>query len=492
MYNVVPKFRALTRSTAVSGLLLLFLSVQPRALVATAQHNTQHPDHDQVESGMTHQFISALKAYRTQDYGTAQRQLESLVKSTPNSFEVNELLGLVYVAQGKPQEANQFLAKAVKLRPNVAAARTALATNQLALHQEDQAEIQFKKIAQLEPKSYDANHNLGEFYIQTARIADAIPFLTRAQEIDPAAYNNGYDLALALEQTGQLEKARQQLQKLISAHDSAELRGLLGEIEEKLRNYVSSAAQYEQAVHMEPSEENILNWGAELLLHQTFVAAIEVFKAGTERFPQSAQLQNGLGIAFYGAGQMDDAAHAFFRASDLLPSDPLPLSFMGKACDGTSPELSTRIRSRLQNFINHGAQSADLNYYLAVCLWKGNQIDSSPELTTQIEALLKHAITLDPNDADAYLQLGNLYAEQHRYEDAIVQYERALGINASSANIHYRLGQALARAGNGARAQEEFAVFERLRKEESDATDKAQSQIQQFVYAIRKPDTNQK
>jgi tetratricopeptide (TPR) repeat protein len=491
MYNVVPKLPALTRLTAASGLLLLFLFVQPRAFAATAQHNTQHPGQNEEERRIGPQFLSALEAYRTQDYTTAQRQLESLVKSTPNSFDVNELLGLVYVAQGKPQEANQFLTKAVKLRSNVAAARTALATNQLALHQEYRAEIQFKKVVQLKPKSYDANHNLGEFYIQTGKIADAIPFLTRAQEIDPAAYNNGYDLALALEQTGQLEEARQQLQKLISARDSAELRGLLGEVEEKLRNYVSSAAQYEQAVHMDPSEENVLNWGAELLLHQTFVAAIEVFKAGTERFPQSAQLHNGLGIAFYGAGQMDNAADAFLRASDLTPSDSLPLTFLGKACDGTSPDLATRIRSRIQSFINHGAQSAELNYYLAVCLWKGNQVDSSPELTSQIEALLNHAITLDPKYADAYFQLGNLYAEQRRYRDAITQYERALGINASSANFHYRLGQALARAGDGTRAQEEFAVFERLRKYESDATDKAQSQIQQFVYAIRKPDTNQ-
>src|SRR5256885_10403628 len=429
MYNVVQKSRALSQSTAVCGLLLLFLFVQPRAFAA--RHSTQHPDHDRQASGMSEQFLSALKAYRAQDYRTAQRQLEPLVKSTPNNFEVNELLGLVYVGEGKPQEANQFLTKAVKLRPSVAAARTALATNQLALHQEYRAEIQFKKVVQLEPKSYDANHNLGEFYIQTGKIADAIPFLTRAQEIDPAAYNNGYDLALALEQTGQLEKARQQLQKLISARDSAELRGLLGEVEEKLRNYVSSAAQYEQAVHMEPSEENILNWGAELLLHQTFVAAIEVFKAGTERFPESAQLHNGLGIAFYGAGQMDAAALAFLRASDLMPSDRLPLSFLGKACDGTSLDLATRIRSRLQSFIDNGAQSAELNFYLAVCLWKGNQVDSSPELTNQIQALLKHAITLDPNYADAYFQLGNLYAEQRRYEDAIGQYERALGINAS-------------------------------------------------------------
>jgi tetratricopeptide (TPR) repeat protein len=240
---------------------------------------------------------------------------------------------------------------------------------------------------------------------------------------------------------------------------------------------------------MEPNEQNMFNWGAELLLHQTFAPAVEVFKAGTQRYPQSAQLHDGLGIAFYGAGHMDEAAEAFLRASDLTPADPLPLTFLGKACDGASTNLATQIRSRLQSFIAHDSQSAELKYYLAVCSWKGNQIDSKPELANEIESLLKHATMLDPNFDDAYLQLGNFYSEQRRYEEAIVQYERGLKANASSATIHYRLGQALARSGSGTRAQEEFEIFERLRKSESDATNKEQNQIQQFVYTIRKSDS---
>ena len=98
---------------------------------------------------------------------------------------------------------------------------------------------------------------------------------------------------------------------------------------------------------------------------------------------------------------------------------------------------------------------------------------------------------LNPNYADAYFQLGNLETEQHKYDEAIECYKRALKIGADSANIHYRLGQALARAGNSARAREEFAIFERLRKTESDATNKEQNQIQQFVYTMRKSDANQ-
>jgi len=491
MRYVVGRFRALTRSGGVIGILMALFVARSLTSVAIPQEKTTNPPHQQTDDATNRRFLSALAAYKTGKYAAAQQDLETLVKSAPESFEGNELLGLVYIAQGKQSEANRFLAKAVQLKPTVAEARTALATNLLALHRVDNAELQFKKVVQMEPQSYDANHNLGEFYIQTEKIGSAIPFLKHAQEINSSAYSNGYDLALALEQTEHFDEAREQLRKLITLQDSAELHSLLGEVEEKSRNYVASAAQYEQAARMEPSEQNILNWGAELLLHQTFVPAIEVFKAGTQQFPQSAQLQNGLGIAFYGVGQIDGAARAFLRASDLAPSNSLPLTFLGKACDGASPDMAAQIRSRLQGFADHGSQSAELSNDLAACQWREGPIDSKPEIGRQIESLLRHALALDPNYSDAYFRLGNLYAEQHRYEDAIAQYDRALQLGAQSANIHYRLGQALARSGNSTRAQEELSTFERLRKSESDATNQEQSQIQQFVYTIRKSDTEQ-
>jgi tetratricopeptide (TPR) repeat protein len=490
MSDLVGRSLTSARSTPVIGILMLLFVVQHQAYAVTPEQGNQISDGQRIESGADQQFLSALRAYKAQHYAAAQKQLQALVQTSPGIFNINELLGLVYVAQGEQAKANPYLAKAVRLNPDVTEARTALATNLLALHRVDEAEIQFKKAVELKPHDYDANHNLGEFYIQTGKITSAIPFLEHAQDANSAAYNNGYDLALALDEAGKLDEARQQIQRLISLSDSAELHSLLGEVEEKSRNYLSSAAQYEQAARMEPSEQNILDWGAELLLHQTFAPAIEVFKAGTQRFPESAQLHNGLGIAFYGAGQTDDAVRAFFRASDLTPSDQLPLTFLGKACGGASPSLADQIRSRLQSFLGRDPQSAELSYYLAMCLEKTNPPESKVDRDTQVESLLKRAVTLDPNYADGYFQLGVLYAEQRKYKEATEQYNLALKISPNAANTHYRLGQALARLGNQSGAQEQFAVFEKLRQSESDATNKEQNQIQQFVYKMRKSDSN--
>lgn len=480
---------SIRRAPAIAMLLLSFAVCCP-VYTAALDQKTEKPDPQQEDGRTNPRFLSALRAYKTQQYAAAEKQLEPLVAEAPGNFEVNELLGLVLVAQDEQAKANRFLARAVQLKPNLTEARTALATNLLALHRAREAEIQFKKAVELDPRGYDANHNLGEFYIQSGNLPNAIPFLERAQGADRTAYNNSYDLALALDETDRLEEARRQLQHLIPLHDAAELHSLLGEVEEKSRNYLASAQQYEQAARMDPSEQNILNWGAELLLHQTFMPAIEVFKAGTERFPDSAQLQNGLGIAFYGASETDDAVHAFFRASDLAPSDPLSLTFLGKACDNASPRLADQIRSRLQGFLAREAQSAELDYYVAVCLSRTTPDESKAERDAQVESHLKQAVSLDPNYADAYFQLGVLYADERKYREAAAQYERALQINPKVANFHYRLGQALARVGDETRAKEELAVFEKLRQSESEATDKEQNQIQQFVYRMRKSDAN--
>src|SRR5262245_59796468 len=65
------------------------------------------------------------------------------------------------------------------------------------------------------PESFDANHNLGEFYIKQGKLAAAIPYLEKAQQIDPKHYANSYDLALAYLQSGDLSRARAQIQSII-------------------------------------------------------------------------------------------------------------------------------------------------------------------------------------------------------------------------------------------------------------------------------------
>ena len=88
----------------------------------------------------------------------------------PNSFEVHELMGMVYAGQSNDTLANQHLERAVRLRPDSAAARTNLATNLVRIGKPAEAQEQLKRAVALDPRSFDANHNLGELYVVPASL----------------------------------------------------------------------------------------------------------------------------------------------------------------------------------------------------------------------------------------------------------------------------------------------------------------------------------
>jgi tetratricopeptide (TPR) repeat protein len=439
---------------------------------------------------MQQQFESAMAAYQAGRFSEALNTLQPLLSSNPTYPDANELAGLCLAASGQDDKANAYLAKAVRLRPTVPAWRTALAVNLLKLKRTEEAELQFHKVVEGNPGDYDGNHNLGEFYIQTGKLAQAIPYLKHAQELRPTDYNNGYDLALAREQLGHLKEARQQVQALIKIGDKAELHSLLGEIEEKDKNYLEAAREYEKAAQMDPSEANVFAWGTELLLHQTFEPAIAVFHAGLQRFPQSERLQLGLGIALYGSSRFDDGARKFCEVWDRDHSDPLPLTFAGKAYDNLSPAMAEQVRSRLAQFLQSGGRNATIAYYYAMALWKEHQLNPETGQVNDIESQLKSAIALDPDYANAHLQLGIVYAEMKKYADAAAEYQRALKIAPDVAATHYRLGQAFARTGDRTRAQQEFAVYEKLQNQEVADKQKQSAEIQQFVYTMRSAPEN--
>lgn len=428
------------------------------------------------------EFKAAVAQYESGKYPEAATQLEKLVREMPESFEVQELLGLVYAAQSQNDKANEHLEKAVRLKPDSATAYTNLGNNLLRLGKLDLAEQQFKRAATLDPRDYEANHNLGEFYARSNKVSEAVPFLERAQRINPSSYDNGYDLALAYLLTGHLGDARQLIQELAKRKDTAELHNLLGEVEEKEGNFVEAANEFQAAAHMEPSESNIFDWGCELLLHRTLEPAIEVFRQGAERYPDSARMAIGLGMALYSLGKYDEAVKSLLRAADLNPGDPRGYPFLSGAFD-SSPSQAEEVIERFRRFAELQPKNGQAVYYYAMSLWKGKRSQDPNLDLNQIEGLLKKSIALDARLAEAHFQLANLYSDQRKYAVAIPQYLQARELNPDWADVHYRLAQAYVRTGEKAAAQEEFKVYQQLGAKHLSDLDKQRAEIRQFVYS---------
>lgn len=344
-------------------------------------------------------------------------------------------------------------------------------------------EQNLRKALEASPESFEANYNLGEFYIHAGKLGEAIPNLEKACRLNSSHYVSAYDLALAYLETGNYAAARKHLQAMLERQDAAELHDLLAEVEEKSGNYVEAANEYERAAHLEPTEQHMFDWGVELLMHQTLDPAIKVFESGVERYPRSARLLIGLGIALYSRGQYDRSVEALSRATDLEPADPRPYLFLAKMYNISSAEAAA-VSDRLRRFAELQPRNPQSLYYYALSLWRGERETKNPAALPQIEKLLKESARLDPRFPDAHLQLGILYAERKDYAEAIAEYEQAIRLEPHLADAHYRLGQAYTRRGEKERAQSEFEIYERLHRQQQAEAEKQRAEIQQFVYTF--------
>ena len=428
------------------------------------------------------QYQSAVADFEAGRFVQAVSRLEKLIPFAPKSFEIRELLGMAYASVPEGEKAIEQLKIAVQINPDSGEARTNLGATLLRFGKPELAGEQFRKARELQPANYDANHNLGEFYVQSGKVADALPLLKEAYRLNPDAYDNAYDLAMAEFMTGKLDDARASIHALLQKKNSGELHNLLGQIDEKDGKFVDAANDYEAAAHLDPSDDNMFAWGSEMLLHRTYEPAIAIFQKASEMYPKSPRILIGLGLALYSRGIYDKAVQALIAASDLSPKDSRCYLFLSKAYN-SSPLQADEVVDRFKRYADLRPDDALAQYYYAVSLWKGKRVETSNENVALIESLLKRSIALDDSLADAHVQLGNLYADQHEYAKSIPQYERALELNPNLPDAHYRLGTDLVHTGEKEKAEKEFAVYQRLRAEHLAEVQKEHEEVRQFVYS---------
>jgi tetratricopeptide (TPR) repeat protein len=346
-----------------------------------------------------------------------------------------------------------------------------------------ESEVRLRAALASAPGTFAANHELGAFYLHAARYHEAVPMLQAAYQADPSNAGNGYDLAAALMGAGDFSQAREHAQKLLAHQDKADLHRLLGELDEKVSDPLAAVHEDEQAVRLDPSEDNYFAWGSELLLHRAVWQAAEVFKQGTRAFPKSARMLTALGTAQFAGALYEDAATSLCAASDLDPADPQPYLFLGRI-DLAAPKPLGCVAPRLARLVKEQPQNSRANYLYAMAILKSLEQTPDPEALLQAETLLNRAVTIDPRCADAYLQLGILAFSQHETEKAIGYYNKAIEAQPQLGEAHYRLGVAYDRTGSHEKAKQEFQLHDEIEKQQAATVERQRREVKQFLVVL--------
>lgn len=194
------------------------------------------------------------------------------------------------------------------------------------------------------------------------------------------------------------------------------------------------------------------NKGTELLNHREARDAILIFSKGVEEFPNSVRMMLGLASAYYSTDSFDEAARWFYQATDVTPHDPKPYLFLAKV-EARQITDSLGYKSRMQRFATLQPDNALANYYYGITL---------PDETAR--GVLEKAVRLDPKLAPAYLQLGVIAAREQHSAEAITHYQKALAIDPTLGEAHYRLSEVYRVMGETEKAKSEMRIFQELEK----------------------------
>src|SRR6185369_16767443 len=176
---------------------------------------------------------------------------------------------------------------------------------------------------------------------------------------------------------------------------------------------------------------------------------------------EDAYRANNLGVALLEQFKYKEAADAFKRALQLAPDLALARINLGIALFNV-PDLPAAQRE-LQAAATTAPAAPQPIYVLGLIAKTQNR----PE---EAIGYFQKVLRIDANDVGANINVGQLYAQQRKYPEAIAALRLAVAAEPYNATALYNLGTALIRGGQRDEGQKVIAQFQELRQRGSGTT----------------------
>ncbi len=247
---------------------------------------------------------------------------------TTATLDLNLLLDRAdaFAGAGDWTNAHRQLAQARVLAPHDASVATGLGISLLRLGQLPEALVEFQHAAQLSPNSAEIHNNLGFAYALNGQADPAEAAFLEALECEPehgAATRNLAQLYLDLNRLQ--EGVGLLVSRVRSAPDDAEALHLLGTCYEEVDDIESARALYRQAVSLRPTEVEFQTALARvspsqpeaILAKPGLGDKLARLKANAPKVPVTVAPVRPTTFAFYGTGELSDAARLSIPANAL-------------------------------------------------------------------------------------------------------------------------------------------------------------------------------
>ncbi len=390
----------------------------------------------------------------SRQFQQAQEKADLVLSKDPGNIDAHILKANSLAALENLPASLKEMQKAIELAPDRPRSYLNLAILQAGARDPVAAEASFKKGVQLDPKSLHAALALGNFYQQQSRFDEAEKEFRRAISVEPAKPVARVALARLFVGRQQRAQAEQVLREAKAAlpNDPEAYRLLgdffftLGEIDKAAaefgaltkehpddvksrKNYIQllillnkleeAAKLNDQLLKESPKDvEGLIHKGQMLNRQNKPREAVEVFSRALKSEPENAVAQYHLGLSYSILGNLAQAEAAWREAARLRPNMPAAQQALaGVALRKGDNELLMQTAETL--IAAEPSSPGGYIFRAAATLGRGGN-------HAAIEADLKRAIDVAPQNAVGYSRLAAWRVLQKKWADAEKLYEQSL------------------------------------------------------------------
>ncbi|NXC36202.1 TMTC1 protein, partial [Campylorhamphus procurvoides] len=375
------------------------------------------------------------------------------VKTLPHNAKVHYNYANFLKDQGRNIEAIYHYKTALKLYP-----RHASALNNLGTLTKDVVEAKdyYRRALQLNPQHNRALFNLGNLLKSQGRKEEAVILLRDSIKYGPEFADAYSSLASLLAEQERLKEAEEVYKAGIeNCPESSDLHNNYGVFLVDTGSPERAMSHYRQAIHLSPAHHvAMVNLGR---LHRSLGQnkEAEVWYKRALKVSRKAEILSPLGALYYNTGRYEEALQVYREAASLQPSNKeirlalaQVLAMMGRTKEAekmTNHILSEdvqclecyRLLSAIYSKQEHYAKALeaiekalqlkpkDPKVISELFFTKGNQLREQNLLDKAFESY-KRAVELNPDQAQAWMNMGGIEHIKGSYVAARDYYEKAL------------------------------------------------------------------
>ena len=357
----------------------------------------------------------------------------------------------------------------------------------------------FRKAATLGEDDPAVLARVGDYFIVSKQIADAIPFYLKAMSQKPAADGGhllaevGEKLFHAYDDVGEREKAIAVLEKITTENPLRfEAFEKLGELYEKIGDTDKALTNYKHSLLLDASEpQNHIRVFYLELAKKRYDDAVETARSAREHFPDNPVTIQLLAIALSQAKKHEDAMTAFAQAlneyenghEEMLDSR-FYFTYGAAAEQAGLPTKAEELLKKSLELDPSGPGSAQTYNYLGY-MWadRGENLEEAGEM-------IKKAVAMDP-DNGAYLDsLGWFFFKKGEFDKALAQLVRASELSKADADptVMEHLGDTYQKLGKAAQALQYWQKSLALDPENKKIAEKIETAKEKVSSNTAKPD----